>query len=179
MENDLELRGSYESAQRDKTPVHMRPTHIHSAARHSPCLWVVSYFLWASSTHPPTHLHTHPPTRTLTYPPVYIYPIYPLTPHKHGEPRWCADAHDTDTVMCLWHVYVHSTVYVLCVYVESYLIWVQQRSVTMGWLRLVGCLKIQVSLQNTGLFCRALLQKRRIFLSILLIVANPYTYVRV
>jgi len=44
---------------------------------------------------------------------------------------------------------------------------------TMGWLRWVGCLKIQVSLQNTGLFCRALLQKRPIFLSILLIVATP------
>ena len=46
---------------------------------------------------------------------------------------------------------------------------------TMGWLRWVGCLKIQVSLQNTGLFFRALLQKRPIFLSILLIVATPYT----
>jgi len=44
----------------------------------------------------------------------------------------------------------------------------------MGWLRLVGCLKMQVSLQNKGLFCRALLQKRPIFLSILLIVATPY-----
>jgi len=44
----------------------------------------------------------------------------------------------------------------------------------MGWLRWVGFLKIQVSLQNTGLFCRALLQKRPIFLSILLIVATPY-----
>jgi len=44
----------------------------------------------------------------------------------------------------------------------------------MGWLRWVGCLKIQVSLQNTGLFCRALLQKRPVFLSILLIVATPY-----
>jgi len=43
----------------------------------------------------------------------------------------------------------------------------------MGWLRLVGCLKIQVSLQDTGLFCRALLQKRPIFLSILLIIATP------
>ena len=44
----------------------------------------------------------------------------------------------------------------------------------MGWLRLVGCLKIYVSLQNIGLFCRALLQKRPILLSILLIVATPY-----
>jgi len=48
------------------------------------------------------------------------------------------------------------------------------RICAMGWLRWVGCLKIQVSLQNTGLFCRALLQKRPIFLSILLIVATPY-----
>ena len=44
----------------------------------------------------------------------------------------------------------------------------------MGWLRLVGCLKIYVSLQNIGLFCRAFLQKRPVFLSILLIVATPY-----
>jgi len=44
----------------------------------------------------------------------------------------------------------------------------------MGWLRLVGCLKVYVSLQNIGLFCRSLLQKRPIFLSILLIVATPY-----
>jgi len=44
----------------------------------------------------------------------------------------------------------------------------------MGWLRRVGCLKTYVSLQNIGLFCRSLLQKRPIFLSILLIVATPY-----
>jgi len=48
------------------------------------------------------------------------------------------------------------------------------RALAMGWLRLVGCLKIYVSLQNIGLFCRSLLQKRPIFLSILLIVATPY-----
>ena len=50
----------------------------------------------------------------------------------------------------------------------------RRADIPMGWLRLVGCLKIQVFLQNTGLFCRALLQKRPIFLSILLIVATPY-----
>jgi len=48
----------------------------------------------------------------------------------------------------------------------------------MGWLRLVGCLKTYVSLQNIGLFCRYLLQKRPIFLSILLIVATPYINIR-
>jgi len=49
----------------------------------------------------------------------------------------------------------------------------------MGWLRWVGCLKIYVSLQNIGLFCRSLLQKRPIFLSILLIVATPYVYIHI
>ena len=44
----------------------------------------------------------------------------------------------------------------------------------MGWLRLVGSLKLYVSLENIGLFCRALLQKRPIFLRSLLMVATPY-----
>ena len=44
----------------------------------------------------------------------------------------------------------------------------------MGWLRLVGSLKLYVSLKNIGLFCRALLQKRPIILRSLLIVATPY-----
>ena len=41
-----------------------------------------------------------------------------------------------------------------------------------GWLRLVGSLKLKVSLQNMGLFCRALSQKRSIILRSLLIVAT-------
>jgi len=50
----------------------------------------------------------------------------------------------------------------------------QRKYMNMGWLRLVGCLKIYVSLQNIGLFCRALLHQRPMFLSILPIVATPY-----
>ena len=45
--------------------------------------------------------------------------------------------------------------------------------VGMGWLRFVGSLKLQVSLENIGLFCRALLQKRPIILRSLLIIATP------
>ena len=60
------------------------------------------------------------------------------------------------------------------IHVETHAIIWRNKVIDMGWLRWVGCLKIQVSLQNTGLFCRALLQKRPIFLSILLIVATPY-----
>jgi len=44
----------------------------------------------------------------------------------------------------------------------------------MGWLRLVGSLKSQVSFAEYGLFYRALSQKRPIILRSLLIVATPY-----
>ena len=44
----------------------------------------------------------------------------------------------------------------------------------MGWLRLVGSLKLQVSFAEYCLFYRALLQKRPIILRSLLIVATPY-----
>jgi len=45
---------------------------------------------------------------------------------------------------------------------------------TMGWLRLVGSLKLPVSLAEYSLFYKVLLQKRPIFLRSLLIVATPY-----
>jgi len=45
---------------------------------------------------------------------------------------------------------------------------------TMGWLRLVGSIKLQVSFAEYSLFYRALLQKRPIIWSILLTVATPY-----
>jgi len=44
----------------------------------------------------------------------------------------------------------------------------------MRWLRLVGSLKLYVSFAEHSLFYRALLQKRRILLRSLLIVATPY-----
>jgi len=49
-----------------------------------------------------------------------------------------------------------------------------QLSLYMGWLRLVGSLKLQVSFAEYSLFYRALLQKRRIVLRSLLIVATLY-----
>jgi len=44
----------------------------------------------------------------------------------------------------------------------------------MGWLRLVGSLKLHVSFAEYSLFYMALLQKRPIILRSLLIVATPY-----
>jgi len=44
----------------------------------------------------------------------------------------------------------------------------------MGWLRLVGSLKLQVSFAEYHLFYRALLQKRPTILRSLQVVATPY-----
>jgi len=48
---------------------------------------------------------------------------------------------------------------------------------TMGWLRLVGSSKLQVSIAEYSLFHRALLQKRPIMLRSLRLVATPYLQV--
>jgi len=48
----------------------------------------------------------------------------------------------------------------------------------MGWLRVVGSLKFQVSFAEYRLFYRALLQKRPVILRSLLIVVAPYLQVR-
>ena len=80
----------------------------------------------------------------------------------------CFSYNCCDIIYCYLYIIFTSCI-VICVLLFVSII-------VMGWLRWVGCLKIQVSLQNTGLFCRALLQKRPIFLSILLIVATPYLW---
>jgi len=49
-------------------------------------------------------------------------------------------------------------------------------SIHMGWLRLVGSLKLYISLENIGLFYRALLQKIPIILRSLLAKATPYQW---
>ena len=51
-------------------------------------------------------------------------------------------------------------------------------STAMGWLRLVGSLKLYVSFAGYSLFYRALLQKRPIILRSLLIVATPYAGIK-
>jgi len=45
---------------------------------------------------------------------------------------------------------------------------------TIGWLRLVGSLKLLASFAEYRLFYRALLQKRPVILRSVLIVATPY-----
>jgi len=48
--------------------------------------------------------------------------------------------------------------------------------ITMGWLRLVGSLKLQVSFSKYSFFYKALLKKRPTILRSLLIVATPYVW---
>jgi len=47
-------------------------------------------------------------------------------------------------------------------------------AVIMGWLRLVGCLKSQVSFAEYSFFYRAFWQKRPAILRSLLMIATPY-----
>jgi len=92
---------------------------------------------------------------------------------------WCG--------MCVWMCVLSVCVSTsaLCVYVcmhmplhttESLILHLMHY---MGWLRLGGSLKLLVSFTEYSLFYRALLQKRPLYLRILLIVATPYVYGRV
>jgi len=56
----------------------------------------------------------------------------------------------------------------VCIHISKY--------VYMGWLRLVGSLKLQVSLAGYSRFYRTLLQKRLIISRRILIVATPYPW---
>jgi len=87
------------------------------------------------------------------------------------------------------YVYIHTYMYIyiyksiiiyikgyknvyVCIYIHMYMyLYIFKH---MGWLQLVGSLKLQVSLAEYCLFNRALLQKRPIILRSLLIVATPY-----
>ena len=68
-------------------------------------------------------------------------------------------------IRLIWHV---NTSHLTCVQ------WDSITTPTMGWLQCAGSIKLYVSFAEYCLFCRALLQKRRIILSILLTQATPY-----
>ena len=75
---------------------------------------------------------------------------------------------------CVWH---GMRVNVLSVFVTEWFnvrTWRSQEDEDIGWLQVVGSLKLYVSFAEHCPFYRALLQKRPIILKSLLIVANPY-----
>jgi len=65
-----------------------------------------------------------------------------------------------------WYIYIQNISFLG-------LFCIRDLSFHVGWLRLVGSLKLYVSLENIGLFYRALLQKRPILSRSILIVATP------
>jgi len=64
------------------------------------------------------------------------------------------------------HIYIHVRIYIFetCIFIH------------MGWLLLVGSIKLHVSFANEPFERDDILQKKHIILSILLTVATPYVY---
>jgi len=71
---------------------------------------------------------------------------------------------------CCWHSQFDN---VKCLIVTEWH-WITMGRRDMGWLRLVGTLKLQVSFAEYSLCYRSLLQKRPTILRSILIVATPY-----
>jgi len=75
-------------------------------------------------------------------------------------------------------MYIYKLIYI-CIYIYIYIyisthLYVHTH-IHMGWLRLVGSIKLKDFFAEYRLFYRALLQKRPIISSILLSVATPYS----
>jgi len=108
-----------------------------------------------------THMHTHLGCIHIcictwaVYTYAYAHGLYTHM-HTHSGRMGCI------------HIFIHTYQHI-CVYVNMCV------RVCMGWLRLVGSLKLQVSFAEHRLFYRALLQKRPILLRSLLIVATKYS----
>ena len=99
------------------------------------------------ATHTRTNIHTHTHTQT----------------HTHAYTRACTHTHTHTRSLSGTPCRELST--------GSF-----QKDMTMGWLRSVGSITLQVSFAEYCLFYRSLLQKRPIILSILLTVATPQEY---
>ena len=93
-----------------------------------------------------THSHRHTYTRAHAH--THTHTCTHMHIHTHTHTRVRAHIHIHTLSFCLTH--------------------------SMGWLQLVGSLKLYVSLENIGLYCRALLQKRPKLLRSLLVIAIPY-----
>ena len=103
--------------------------------------------------------------------------------HMYSQPTPCLE-HTRSNIICILFLYMHYMyiTYTRCAYTcistsnttISVRIHVSTSITTMGWLRLVGSLKLQISFGEYRLFDRALLQKRPVILRSLLIVATPY-----
>jgi len=71
---------------------------------------------------------------------------------------------------------MHSAYIYMCIMHSKYICMCRMHSTYMGWLQLVGSLKLQISCAEYTLFYRALLQKRPIILRSLVVAATAYEY---
>jgi len=105
-------------------------------------------------------------THTYTYIYVYILTLYMYV----LKINICVGLVDVCTYT---HIHIYIYVYILTFGRCGWLLSIACCMVAMGWLRLVGFLKSQVSFAEYRLFHRALLQKRPMILRSILIVATP------
>jgi len=127
---------------------------------------------------------------------MYIYTYIYIYSYIHIYIYNCINIHIYKYMyICIYtrtHIYVYICKYVLMLYIFTYIytyIYMYKchakleehilkfqlaPRLTMGWIRLVGSLKLYVSFAEYSLFCKALLQKRPIILRSLLIIATPY-----
>jgi len=136
------------------------PTHILSLPTH-----IVSLFL------PILSFSSYPYCLSL---PTHIVSLFlPVTLSPHTSPTRLWILHLFEDLATLWPKYdCRYNTHGLIKSAEEYRI--SRCTFAMGWLRLVGSLKLHVSFAEYLLFYRALLQKRLIILISLLIVATPY-----
>jgi len=107
-----------------------------------------------------TRIHTHTHTHTHTHVITHVHHVYHLSQIAQRSHNSCLSSVSHITaVSCQYHI-----------------ISVISQLTSMGWLRLVSSLKLQVSFAEHRLFYRALLQKRPVILRSLLVVAAPYVY---
>jgi len=121
-------------------------THCNTHVTHS-YIWHDSYTLQHTVTHCNTLQHT-------CY--AFIYMTWLVHTHTMYMPCWY--------VHVTWRIHIHAMTYDMTRSYTSHdsamcMTWLLHTDI--GWLRLAGALTLQVSLQNIGLFCRALLQKRK------------------
>jgi len=126
-------------------------THIHSLT------YTHTHTHTNTHTHTYTHTHTHKHSRTNShiyiqrYMYTYMYICICVFDHVNGPPS------TSEWVLIQFRLGVSLV-----------------RMTHMGWLWLVGSLKILVSFAEYSLFCRALLPKRPMFLGSLLKLATPH-----
>ena len=142
-------------------------------------------------TYTHTHPHTHPRTHTHTHFCIYVSK-YTLRQYIHIHVHTYTCPYVSQNILYTLsmytytptHIYIHTHTYI-CPYVSQQLYTLSMYTYTpthmflyivstMGWLRLVGSLKLQVSFAEYSLFYRALLQKRPETSRSLLMKATPY-----